>query len=178
MSEPYHKQQIQINEASSNAPVAVVQGELPERFRRQISGQDLLKEVLSLLRAQSWLYQTLHWQVKGKDFYENHLLFERLYGGLGEEIDTLAEKLVGYYGSEAVSANESIEKAQKWLSGWRDSDPITAALGAEKQLQALLRKTYDTMSQKKELSLGLDDFIMALASAHETNLYLLSQSKG
>ena len=177
MSEPYHKQQIQLTEANSNAPVAVVQGDLPERFRRAMSSEELLKESLAILRAQSWLFQTLHWKVAGKDFYEQHLLFERLYNDLGAEIDALAEKIVGYYGSESVAASDSMELAQRWLSGWRDGDAIAVALKAEKQLQALLRKTYDVMSQKKELSLGLDDFLMALASAHETHIYLLNQSK-
>ena len=177
MSEPYHKQQVQLNETNSNAPVSVVQGKLPEQFRRLASGKDLLKEVLSLLRAQRWLFQTLHWQVEGKDYYEKHLLFQRLYEALDEEIDTLAEKLVGYFGSDVVSAADSMEKSQKWLAGWKDSgDPIATALRAEKQLQALLRRTYDVMNQKKELSLGLDDFLMATASAHETHLYLLGQA--
>ena len=173
--EPYHKQiQTQkLNEATS--PANAVEGELPVRLRTN-SSQELLKEMLAFLRAQSWLLISLHWQVKGSNFYELHLLFERLYGALGGQIDSLAEKIVGYYGSEAVEMNDSMSRAQKWLKEWK-GEPVDAALASEKQLQTLIRQTYETMKEKKELSLGLDDFLMALANDHETHLYLLGQIK-
>ena len=34
-----------------------------------------------------------HWNVRGKDFYEFHLLFERVYNELGELQDTMIEQL-------------------------------------------------------------------------------------
>lgn len=174
--EPYHKQMQQtqkLNEAAS--PASAVEGEVPTRLRSE-SGQELLKEVLASLRAQSWLYQTLHWRVQGERFYELHLLFERLYGGLNGQIDALAEKLVGYYGAEAVDADDSMNRAAKWLKEWR-GEPVDAALASEKQLQSVVRKTYETLKNKKELSLGLDDYLMSLANDHETHLYLLGQIK-
>lgn len=170
--EPYHKQ-IQLNEATS--PANVVEGDLPTRLRTN-SGQELLKELLSFLRAQQWFLLNLHWQVKGSDFYELHILFERLYGTLGGQIDALAEKIVGYYGVDAVEMNDSMAKAQKWLKEWK-GEPVESALNCEKQLQKLIRQTYETMKDKKELSLGLDDFLMGLANDHETHLYLLGQIK-
>jgi starvation-inducible DNA-binding protein len=33
-----------------------------------------------------------HWNVKGKDFYQLHLLFDEIAGDLPEQIDTLAER--------------------------------------------------------------------------------------
>jgi len=173
MTKPY-RQEITINEAAT--PAAAVEGKLPDGMKA-INGKELLKEVLAVLRAQSWLFQSLHWRAKGKDFYETHLLFMRLYEGVGEEIDALAEKLVGYYGDEAVEEEDSIKRTQTWLNTW-SGDPIDKALQAEKQFQALLRKTYKSMEKKNELSLGLDDYLMATASAHEVHLYLLGQMKG
>lgn len=173
--EPYHKeiQLSKINEATN--PASVVEGDLPTRVKTS-TGEEMLKEVLALLRAQSWLLLTMHWQVKGSDFYEQHLLFERLYGALGGQIDALAEKIVGYYGVDAVEMNDSMTRTQKWLKEWK-GDPIDVALASEKQLQALVRKTYESMKSKKELSLGLDDYLMGLANDHETHLYLLGQIK-
>lgn len=175
MTEPYHKQQTQkLNEAAASVtPASAVEGKLPARLKGT-SGQELLKEVLAVLRAQSWHLQSLHWKVKGSDFYELHLLFERLYGGLGDEIDTLAEKLVGYFGSEAVSMDDSMTRAHKWIKEWK-GEPVAAALAAEKHIQAVLRHAYETLSEANELSLGLDDYLMAIANAHETHLYLLGQ---
>jgi len=171
MSQPYCKEIRPINEAST--PANSVEGKLIDRLRGK-SGLELLKEVLGALRAQSWLFQSLHWQAKGSNFYQLHLLYERIYGGLGDEIDTMAEKMVGYFGAESVERMDSMDRAEKWLKEWRGNE-IATAIKSEKDFQALLRYTYDTMSQRKELSLGLDDFLMATASSHETNLYLLGQ---
>lgn len=177
MTKPYHEQISEQVVTEANTPVAAVQGSLPEKLNPR-TGKELLKEVLAALRAQQWLYQTLHWQAKGENFYELHLLFERLYDSLDDQVDTLAEKIVGYYGSENVDRADAIARAQKWIGTWSKEDPVEAAIEAEKQFQGLLRRAYDTMSKKNELSLGLDDFLMATASEHETALYLLGQVKG
>jgi len=34
-----------------------------------------------------------HWNCRGKDFYEVHLLFERIYNTLGDKMDSLVEQL-------------------------------------------------------------------------------------
>lgn len=34
-----------------------------------------------------------HWTVRGQDFYQYHLLFERVYNELGELLDTMIEQL-------------------------------------------------------------------------------------
>jgi len=34
-----------------------------------------------------------HWNVRGKDFYSAHLLFERIYNDLSEEMDGIVEQL-------------------------------------------------------------------------------------
>lgn len=171
MTQPYHKEINKLNEAVT--PASSVEGKLVDRVRGK-SGLESLKEILAVLRAQSWLFQSLHWQVKGSNFYQLHLLYERIYGGLGAEIDALAEKIVGYYGSEAVEKTDQIERTMKWVKEWRGND-IEVAIKSEKDLQALLKHTYDSMSNRKELSLGLDDWLMATANVHETNLYLLGQ---
>jgi DNA-binding ferritin-like protein len=173
--EPYHKQiQQNLNESTTNNPITAVEGNVPERIRSKNS-LELLKEVLAMLRALQWVEQTCHWQSKGQQSYQLHLLFQRLYENLDGEIDSLAEKLVGYYGNETVNSDDSINRSAKWVASWKGDNIVKVALEAEKQLQAVLRRTYDTMKQKKELTLGLDDYLMALANSHETHLYLLGQ---
>lgn len=167
MSAPYH--QILTEAATPKASVT-------SRFNSE-NGEDLLKETLAALRALSWLFQTLHWQVQGPNFYERHLLFERLYNNLNEEIDVLAEKIVGSYGSMAVERENSLSRVQKWLKEWKDQNAISVAIRAEQEFQALLKLTYNTLKEADELTLGMDDFLMSTASAHETNLYLLGQMK-
>jgi DNA-binding ferritin-like protein len=61
-----------------------------------------MKKYLSTLKALQAYYQHAHWISKGEPFYGDHLLFERLYGSVNEQIDSLAEKMVGLGGDHYV----------------------------------------------------------------------------
>lgn len=141
-----------------------------------------LSVVLACLRAMQVFYQTLHWQAKGATFYGDHLLFMRLYAGDGEDsplddqVDTLAEKLVGFLGNPAVDPVDQVRAISYFVDRWAQiSDPFLSALQAERDLQNLLQKSYDAIEQAGGMTLGLDDWIMATANDHESNMYLLQQ---
>lgn len=51
------------------------------------------KNLLAMLRAMHLLHHTAHLQASGETSYQDHLLFERLYGGLVGEADKFAEKV-------------------------------------------------------------------------------------
>ena len=138
-----------------------------------------LQVLLALLRAVHWSHWTSHWQVQGENSYSDHLLLERLYTGLVEEIDTLAEKIVGYFGAEAVN---SVDQAQMMANAilpqaelQMERDPVKRALIVEESLQKAFKEIYKILDSSNQLSLGMDDFIMSVANAHETNVYLLRQ---
>ena len=151
-------------------------------FKRRSSSYDsltILQVLLAMLRASHWSHWTSHWQVKGKSYYSDHELMERIYNSLVEEIDTLAEKIVSNYGSEAV---ETVEQAKimtnhllPLMEAKAENDPIKRALIVEESLQMVLKKFYNMLKNLDCMSLGMDDFIMSIANAHETNLYLLRQ---
>jgi len=137
---------------------------------------EVLQDLLSLLKAQDWNYQTTHWQVAGANYYGNHLLFQRLYEALGDEIDTLGEKIVAYFGADKVNSPDIIAKSQEWIDKWKGtSDFVKRAIVSEEDMQKMFKAAYDALDKRGDLSLGLDDFLMATANAHETNLYLLGQ---
>lgn len=46
---------------------------------------------------------------------------------------------------------------------------------AEEDIQREIRLTFDTLKAADELTLGMEDFLAATASSHETSLYLLQQ---
>lgn len=52
---------------------------------------DVLKAQISLSGAA----QLAHWGIVGKDFYQLHLLFERIYGMVSDKIDVIAEQARG-----------------------------------------------------------------------------------
>jgi hypothetical protein len=136
-----------------------------------------LGQLLGCLRALQWLHITNHWQSAGEPFYGDHLMFERMYSGLTEEIDTLAEKIVGSEGASAVDPAPQISVAASWLARWSsvDGGAVARALRAELDLQAALLAVYSDLEASGRKTMGLDDFLMATASAHESNVYLLRQ---
>lgn len=111
-----------------------------------------------------------HWNSSGSNAYGNHLLHQRLYESLVEEIDTISEKITSTYGSGTLDVGLTTSLMDKFWA--RDS------LSAEESLQSIIKTTYDVVKASGMMSLGMDDFLMSLASAHETNLYLLRQAYG
>jgi DNA-binding ferritin-like protein len=132
--------------------------------------------ILAILRAQEMSYQTSHWQASGLSYYGNHLLFQRLYESVGAEIDGVAEKMVGYLGSESVNLAPQVVRVASIAVRWaKIKCPFHRGLASEKQLQAAVKAAYDGIKEAKAMTLGLDDFLMAMSNAHDTNAYLLQQ---
>lgn len=135
-----------------------------------------LQWLLSCLRAQYWSYQQSHWQSGGVAAYGDHLLFQRLYEGVVDQVDTLAEKMVGTYGPDAVDGLDLGAKFEFWIKRWNSEDDLhSRGLLSEESFQRCCRRTYDLLKQKTQLSLGMDDFLMSISNAHETHQYLLGQ---
>jgi DNA-binding ferritin-like protein len=50
---------------------------------------------LAFLRALGMIHHSHHWQTMGKSFYGDHLLYERFYKAIQDEVDTVGEKVIG-----------------------------------------------------------------------------------
>lgn len=136
----------------------------------------LLQDLFALMHALYWSHWTSHWQTKGSPFYGDHLMFQRMYEGMKEEIDTLAEKMIAKHGGSAVDSLPHLVLVQPWLARWaQHEDLILRALQAETDFQEVVRRVYDDVKGLGGMTLGLDDFIMSTANDHETHLYLLQQ---
>ncbi len=138
---------------------------------------DALMPVLGVLRAQYFLYQTAHWQTSGRSFYGNHLFFQRLYESVAEDLDAMAEKMVGLGGVESVEPLSVLALMSKCVQEGVEmySCPFERSLYTERELQGRIKKAYEGLKTLGELTLGLDDYLMSLASKHETNMYLVQQ---
>lgn len=149
------------------------------------AARDALVDVLAVLRSLQWDAHTGHWVVQGPTSYSDHLLLERIYAGEGDEegsdvvqgqIDRLGERIVAYYGRDAVKTQDVMRRSLGYVERWSSIGcPLRRALMAEEDLQVAIRRAYDQGKESGFLSLGLDDELMALANAHDTNRYLLRQ---
>lgn len=145
----------------------------------EASNLAVLQFVLCTLRAAHWSHWTSHWQVRGGHFYGDHEMMDRIYSSLVEEIDLLAEKIAASAGSEALDpvpqAQLMANKLLPIVEIKGEKDPIKRALFVEEALQFIFKHSYNILKERDALTLGMDDFLMSIASAHETNLYLLRQ---
>lgn len=138
---------------------------------------ELLQGVFASLWAQYIHYWTAHWQVVGDTSYGNHLMFERIYTSIKDEIDQLAEKMVAMCGNDSVDCCVIMPMVQKLLQSWKGIDCLhLRSLKAEADLQECLKYVVDEMREQGTITLGLDDFLLAVASQHETHQYLVKQT--
>lgn len=135
----------------------------------------VLTNILAALRALHLSHWTAHWQATN---YQDHILMQRLYEAIPEEIDTLAEKIVAVSGGGAVDMTSQMVLMHDFfdeVNASGETDGLCRALFAEKLLQSILKNGYAELKESG-MSLGVDDFIMATADAHDTAVYLLQQS--
>ena len=141
-------------------------------------GGRALSGLLAILRAMQISIHEGHWISRGASGYQDHLLLERVYSPLQEEIDGLGERIVGYVGPSYVDSRTVSRKSTSLIDAWAEAadTPIARALHAEESLQEAIQAVYDGLRAAGPVPLGLDDFLMSLASAHDTNRYLLRQA--
>ena len=141
-----------------------------------------LKIALNLLRALKFVSWNAHWLSKGPNFYGDHLLFERIYVGdddtesIDDLIDTLAEKMV--YIKVDVNCPTAFEDTYvasiRTFMDHTDNLP-QAVFNLVLECLRGLQYAYKTGQQSGDLSLGMDDFLMAASNHIETYGYLLQQ---
>ena len=145
--------------------------------------QEVLLEYLSAMRTLHLYHQHAHWISKGSAYYGDHLLFERLYNSSTGEIDGLAERAVGLSGDDAVCpikvTGVAFRNLNKLLPNFEPSghpdDIVRGALKIERYFLKATSSLHEELKSSGKITLGLDDLLMELYSAHESNVYLLKQ---
>lgn len=133
---------------------------------------------IATLKAITLIHQHNHWTTKGEMFYGEHLLFERLYKSTLDNLDLAAEKFIGLFGDETLNYELQAELLNKVLLKYSnlEGSPVEMSLSIEKDFLKLSKDVYDFFKKNNNLSLGLDDMIMAIASNREESVYLLKQT--
>jgi len=132
---------------------------------------------IATLKAISLIHQQNHLVSKGKNFYGNHLLFERLYKSSQEDLDSAAEKFIGLFGDDCLNYDLQIELLTKVLSKYKnlEGSNVAMSIAIEKDFIKLSQEAYKLFRDVNQMSLGLDDLIMSISSNREEAIYLLQQ---
>lgn len=139
-----------------------------------------LVAILGSLRALAILHQTHHWQAAGDSFFADHKLFEELYTASSDQIDPLAEKIVGLSGkAELVGFSKHVIGISSFLSEVKShgtsDDPARRSLDAEKMFVALVESVMKRLEVRGLLTRGLENLLGGLADEHEKFIYLLGR---
>lgn len=149
--------------------------EMEKKDKAKTESGKLLSEYVGMLRGLAIIHQTSHWLCRGDTYYEKHLLFERLYNSVSEDLDLAAEKLIGVFGVKFLDPQEHVEYAKKLVDEYNEKDFTERGLAAEVAFLTFSEELYEKIKESGDMSLGLDDMIMSIASNHEENIYLLKQ---
>jgi len=146
------------------------------------TAKDGLKAMLAYIRAmQSWFHGAHH-VTGGEGFAGDHVdLYTKIYDGLSDHFDATAEKAIGLTDESVACPIETLQNASKIISKFRSPCDLSAVEIARNGLGIILKflkfldTLYSNLDKTGQLTLGLDDFIMAMANDLETYVYLLKQ---
>ena len=140
-----------------------------------------LAALLSATRALAMLHQSNHWRAFGDPFYGDHLLYERVYGAVDGDIDSIAERLVGLAGDMMIDPVISAAQAARILQDGMQTvesspdDMVRIALEAEMYYLDMLEAVVANLESKGLLSYGTDNMLAGIADKHEGLVYLLKR---
>lgn len=131
----------------------------------------------SVIRAKNNLAITArmaHWNVRGSDYYEAHLLFERIYEEAKAGTDTLAELL------RSLGYNPTFEEFSGpggSLPSYSRGELVDLLIDRTTSYYAAL-STFRNSVKEDITAIGLVNLLEDLAQTCSTIMYLLSASKG
>ena len=134
---------------------------------------DLLnREVANFALLYTKLHQ-FHWNVKGVRFYQFHVLFEKLYDEMTENIDVVAERILMLEGQPLST-----------LSDFLRFTTLKEGLGSETDMQMINQIIYDFTTIDEELKEAIKvaqnlvdevtvDILIGIDSALQKHLWML-----
>jgi DNA-binding ferritin-like protein len=143
----------------------------------------VLAAMLAFMRGESMIHQAHHWQAQGGNYYGDHLLFDRLYEGVTEDIDKLAERMVGsgvpILAHPVLHAKHTSAVVQTFYDGAPPNptpdEHVLISLRAVLRTLVVMKMAYGYLEQQGLLSHGLDNLLQGIADKHEEHIYLLKQ---
>ena len=121
--------------------------------------------------------QDAHWNVQGDEFYQDHLLFERIYEEVQESIDPFAEQLrqCQIFVPSGLTKMRELSILEDFPADDLTSDDYKQLLLADSDAMAdLFSSAFDVAEQNKEH--GLSNFLADRQAAHRKHSWMLRAS--
>ena len=118
-----------------------------------------------------------HWNIKGPDFMEYHLLFEKQYEGLEKAIDEVAERITSLGGVAIGTTTEFAELSQLKENAGKvpSEDQMLKELVMDHE--TIIRSLRESISKCDEDfdDVGTADLLTGMIREHEKNAWKLRQ---
>lgn len=139
-----------------------------------------LRALLAAIRAERDFFQTIHWCAQGSNYYGDHLLYQRIYEGRGDEIDKIGE-LARLIGSDDTvdlmyTKNAEMHVLDK-VSASGAGSPVTQAIALTEHTLNLISQT-NAQAAGHPYNMGINNLLSTIAENHVAFLYLLRQRAG
>lgn len=142
-----------------------------------------LSALLVMLKFALSVHQTHHWQAKDDAFYGDHKLFQSLYEKIEDDIDTVAEKVVGLATPNNVNIVLQTQQVARLARSYdqmnntipSSNDLAHKSLMIETRLLRILSCVRESLKASNTLTLGVDNMLADLYDDHEGHVYLLKQ---
>ena len=121
--------------------------------------------------------QDAHWNVQGDEFYQDHLLFERIYQEVEESIDPFAEQLrqCQIFVPSGLTKMRELSILDDFPADNLTSDEYKQLLLTDSNAMAdLFSSAFDVAEQRKEH--GLSNFLADRQAAHRKHSWMLRAS--
>lgn len=133
-----------------------------------------MQDIVFILSALNVFYNSAHWRARGLSFYQNHLLFARLYEPINDEVDELVELIIGATSDDSfVEPRFYNERVQSFtLQGSTD---FLTNLKRSLELEELLLERINNLKEK-DVGVGIYNKLADIAQSHLRNIYLINQT--
>ena len=137
--------------------------------------QTLLNDILA--NQSVLLMQTLnyHWNLVGPEFHDYHLLFDKQYNQLFENMDAVAERVRALQGSALGSFKHILSCATLHEDSGKTPTPKQMIVNLLKQYETLIAQIREAIVtlDKKTTDFGTINFLEELIMQHEKTAWML-----
>lgn len=141
---------------------------------------ELWSVLLANLQALYVAYQSAHWCSSGQSSYGDHLLYQRLYEDVRDELDRVAERALGVTGD--VGLLDPTRFLMTALAAVKllviPGDAAASMLVAEKSFLKQVCAIIHALGSVQQLTPGIENLVQGIADKHEEHVYLLTRRVG